>query len=396
MVLMMRFAARLLVPGLVFAALAAPAAAQQGRPGWIGISLDIPVIEGRIGADSAVLIGDVRRGSPAEQAGLRAGDRLLALGEFRGAEDFSELPRRLRLSVGERVPVRVERDGRRIDVVVTAAERPQDLRVVGATSTVEPEALVETMMRAMDSLRVHLVQVRSDRGNLNSPGTPLRLGTDEIPVGMTAPFEFFVFRGEANDSLQRAMEDLNRLGRDLERRQRARLAELRGATPARADVLVSDEELRDLRTALDEVTRESAQLRAAMSEAARVSAAFDYLARNRDAQGRPGDGADDAPFRPLTPYLLGSNMVAGAQVVDLRPELARYFAVESGVLIVDVAPGTPAALAGLLPGDVITRLDQIGVRSVEEFRLGVSRSGDALPVTLVREGESLEMLLRRR
>jgi membrane-associated protease RseP (regulator of RpoE activity) len=151
-----------------------------------------------------------------------------------------------------------------------------------------------------------------------------------------------------------------------------------------------------------------------MSEAARATAGWDYVMPNWTVDVPPVPGNVPAPptarvvrgaappqpeeptFRPLTPYLLGSNRVAGAQVIDLRPELAEYFSVEGGVLIVDVAPGTPAALAGLVPGDVITRLDQVRVRSVEDLRFGVSRAGDALPISLVRQGSTLEVLLRSR
>jgi membrane-associated protease RseP (regulator of RpoE activity) len=111
--------------------------------------------------------------------------------------------------------------------------------------------------------------------------------------------------------------------------------------------------------------------------------------------GASPDPAEPTTFRPLTPYLLGSNRVAGAQVIDLRAELAQYFAVEGGVLVVDVAPGTPAAIAGLTPGDVIVRLDQVAVQSVEDLRLGVSRAGETLPMSLVRRGSTVEVLLRR-
>jgi len=88
--------------------------------------------------------------------------------------------------------------------------------------------------------------------------------------------------------------------------------------------------------------------------------------------------------------------VAGAEVIDLEPELARYFDVPGGVLITRVAAGTPADIAGLVPGDVVTRIDQISVRSIEDLRYGVSMAGDTLPLTLVREGERRQILLRKR
>jgi serine protease DegS len=100
-------------------------------------------------------------------------------------------------------------------------------------------------------------------------------------------------------------------------------------------------------------------------------------------------------FRPLTPYLLGRNRVAGAEVVDLRPELAQYFGVEGGILVVDVPDLTPAGMAGLRPGDVVTRLGREPVRSVEELRLAVSSAGRTVPLTLIRQGASIEVLLRR-
>jgi membrane-associated protease RseP (regulator of RpoE activity) len=379
--------------------LAAPADAQrsrQSRPGWIGISLDIPTGDAR----SDVFIGEVRSGSPAEEAGLRAGDRLLAVGDLRGADDFRNLPERLRLDVGDRVRIRVEREGRRVDVVLRAAERPDDVRPRTVLLAMEPDSMVETMMRAMDSLRVHLLEARQGRQDderREDASGRLRVVRQDRTGSVTAPFEFFVFRGEEHDSLRRAMDDLNRLSEDLKRQERVRVAQLQEASGRREVAAESDGQLQTVRAALEDVTRASAQLRAAMSEAARTTAGFDYTVPG----GSPRPGAPRAPagapaFSPLTPYLLGSNMVAGAQLIDLRPELAQYFAVEGGVLIVDVSPGTPAAIAGLLPGDVVTRLDQVTIRSVEDLRFAVSRSDGTLPVRVVRQGQTLEVLLNRR
>jgi membrane-associated protease RseP (regulator of RpoE activity) len=133
-----------------------------------------------------------------------------------------------------------------------------------------------------------------------------------------------------------------------------------------------------------------------MAAAARSTAGFEYERSAPRAPSRDVFGvARTDEFRPLTPYLLGRNIVAGAEVVDLRPELAEYFNVAGGVLVVDVAPGTPAAISGILPGDVITRVDQVGVRSVEDLRFGVSQAGETLPITLIRRETSIQVLLRR-
>jgi membrane-associated protease RseP (regulator of RpoE activity) len=388
----------------VLAAQATPAAAQRARSGWIGISLEVPV-DDAVSDDPWVVIDEVRPGSPAAESGLRPGDRLLSINDLRGGDDFRELPERLRLRVGERVRVRVERDGRRREVVVRAAPRPDDVRSRSFRLEVGTDAMVETMVRAMDSLRIEIMELRRprDRESSHAP-SPVRPAREDRR-GVSAPFEFFVFRGEEHDSLRRAMEDLNRATEELRRKERLRLAELARPFSRSEDVAETDEELRVVRAALERMSRESAELRVAMSEAARTSAGFDYVTpgwpstmpvRTPTAAAGPSqDREPTAVFRPLTPYMIGSNMVAGAQVVDLRPELARYFGVADGVLIVDVAPGTPAAISGMTPGDVITTLDQVSVRSVEDLRFGVSRSVGSLPISLVRQGSTVEVLLRR-
>lgn len=403
----MRPLTRALLAPVVLATLAGPAAAQRAGPGWIGISFEVPAVDGFGGA---VVVDDVRRGSPAEEAGLRRGDHLISVGSVNTPDEFRTLPEQLRLRVGERVRIRAERDGRRFEVVVRASERPDELRTRTIRIAMEADSMVETMVEAMDSLRLHLIRARGDRQqNRTSPSrTEVRVVEEERADGVAAPFEFFVFRGEAHDSLERAMEDLNRLAEDLRRREQVRVQELSRAVRRfrNRNVDETDEELQVLRAALEDITRESAELRTAMADAARISAGAEYAIPGwtspipvwapPEPGPRPEPSPDPAPaFRPLTPYIVGSNMVAGAQVVDLRPELAWYFDVEGGVLIVDVAPGTPAAMAGIVPGDVVTRLDQVAIRSVEELRFGVSRADEALPLRLVRQGNTLEVLLRR-
>jgi serine protease DegS len=100
-------------------------------------------------------------------------------------------------------------------------------------------------------------------------------------------------------------------------------------------------------------------------------------------------------LRPLAPYVLGQNRAAGAEVVDLRPELADYFGVEGGVLLVDVPSGTPAAQAGLQPGDVVTHVDRNAISTVQDLRIGIARGDVDLTLTIVRKGQLLELLLHR-
>jgi C-terminal processing protease CtpA/Prc len=100
-------------------------------------------------------------------------------------------------------------------------------------------------------------------------------------------------------------------------------------------------------------------------------------------------------YSPLAPYVLGRNRVAGAEVIDVRPDLARYFGVDGGVLVVDVPAGTPAEQAQLRAGDVIVQLGDMPVRTVEELRLAVARAGSTLPLWLIRHGERVQLVLPR-
>jgi membrane-associated protease RseP (regulator of RpoE activity) len=378
--------------------------------GWIGVSFQVD--SDRWGRTSTVMITDVSPGSPASDAGVRPGDRLLAINEFTSPTDLGNLTDRLHLSPGDRVVMEVERAGERLRLRLTAAQRPDDVDIGRRVEVVlSNDAQVETCVRSMDSLRVELVQggkgtIRIRRsGDADGQVAVLsRLG--EAP-SVRAPFEFFVFRGEAHDSLRREMVELNRLTADLEAdlEQRERIVRQRtlSADPIH---LAEDEQFQEISARLDDAVRRSSELSAAMAESARESAGLEYsvgfpapATRVSSAGAVVADVPDPeraaGEFRPLTPYLLGRNRVAGAEVVEVRPELAEYFAVDGGVLVVDVADGTPAALAGVVPGDVIVRIDRVAVRSVEDLRFGVSMVGDSLPVTIVRRGETVQVTLRR-
>jgi len=389
---------------LALLALGAPARAQSDRPGWIGISY-----EARASRDGStrIVITDVRRGSPAEAAGIRPGDRLVSIEDLESADALMHVSRRLDLRVGQLVDMTLQRDGRTLDLRVRAGERPVELSADAAISrSFQTDSMAESMFRAMDSLRVQLIESSVDTDQdqerlvrtlveASRGATRLRFANSDEPGAVTAPFEFFVFRGEQHDSLVREMDQLNRRMEQLRERETARRADLRrSGSGQRAESL--DRELTQLGEAMEELSRQSASLRTAMAEAARASAGWEYLLPPTPEASPVPAAPSTEPFRPLTPYLLGSNRVAGAQVIDVQPELGAYFGVDRGVLVVEVSPGTPAAIAGMRPGDVITRLDRFSVTTVDELRYGVAQAGDTLPVTLIRQGASLQVLLRRR
>ena len=291
---------RALLVTVAVSALASADTSGQERPGWVGVSMDVVTTTQEDGtARTFVRIADVQDGSPAARAGLRPGDLLLQVNGLSGAAELSRIPTLLRLHAGDPVHMVVRRGGEIREARMTAGARPAVVMapMPPGAGVPDPDSLVASITRAMDSLRVQLVQGRE--------GARVRVWSEapEPPAPNAA-----------------------------------------AGTPRPPGPAVW----------------------------------------RLDASGS---------FSPLAPYVLGRNRVAGAEVIDVRPELASYFGVDGGVLVVDVPSGTPAAAAGLRPGDVIVALGGKPVGSVSDLRVGVARPGDALPVQVVRHGERIRLLL---
>ncbi len=80
----------------------------------------------------------------------------------------------------------------------------------------------------------------------------------------------------------------------------------------------------------------------------------------------------------------------GAQMQDLDPALADAFGVKqrNGAVLVDIAPESPAALAGLKPGDIIVGVDGKAVENAADVRnrVGLGRVGDTVKLDVLRNG----------
>jgi serine protease Do len=72
----------------------------------------------------------------------------------------------------------------------------------------------------------------------------------------------------------------------------------------------------------------------------------------------------------------------GLRVAELNPEIAERFEVpptEGGVVVVEVAPNSPADEARLEPGDIINEINRAPVRTLSDYRNAVAKvQGDAL------------------
>jgi hypothetical protein len=84
--------------------------------------------------------------------------------------------------------------------------------------------------------------------------------------------------------------------------------------------------------------------------------------------------------------------LAGAEFWALTPELAENFAVDEGLLVLRVVPGTPAHRLGLRGGDVVTEVGGHKSPDITTFRHLVAESlasQDALEVKWNRKGDEL-------
>lgn len=87
------------------------------------------------------------------------------------------------------------------------------------------------------------------------------------------------------------------------------------------------------------------------------------------------DGSFIGPLFPQAPQL-------GVSVTSLDTQLATYFGVKSGVLVTSVAPDSPAAMAGLKAGDVITSAGGRAVDQPSQLSDVVRNAPDGSPLEL--------------
>lgn len=122
--------------------------------------------------------------------------------------------------------------------------------------------------------------------------------------------------------------------------------------------------------------------------AASVRAAASRVRTRRASVPQPWLGARGDAVAMTSPELFVSHGWSRAQASTL-------FRRQQGVMLTSVAPGTPAARAGLRPGDVIARVGNHDVRNIEDLTLMLKELGGNAPTqfTVLRAG-SLPMNLR--
>jgi membrane-associated protease RseP (regulator of RpoE activity) len=109
----------------------------------------------------------------------------------------------------------------------------------------------------------------------------------------------------------------------------------------------------------------------------------------RDTTGGPGSVAPAAATGgvyagPMVSMFGGGSnySLAGLQLVSLSAETSRALGVTHGILVNQVAPGSPGREAGLKGGDILVLADSVELRSITQLQRVINRASDRV-VTLV-------------
>ncbi len=432
-----------LVPILLLASLALPWAGnaqevawtyRQVSQGWIGFYYDFA--KGRVGGEEqlVVVVTEVVEGSPAEGAGIRVGDTVTGLdGHPISQEVFSSLSKTL--EPGDLVRMTLNRDGSFREILVEAGERPRSQIVIGPDAervVVQLEALTGNILRELDSLRLsftglHLDSTSGDVGLQILRIPPVTKERGEIGFRFrsyepfvdtlafepnvfftapefTMPFEAMIVKSQATAAVQ---EELVRLRKELtavRRQELARQRELAAAIQGPIEEVIRRENrIQEIRARETNLLAEQGELTARLRQVSEAEMQRQWMG----AQERSEEamfGALRAQYQALeeaqrmglrSPIIVGQNIMLGAQVAPLNPELAEYFPVDEGVFVIQVLEGTPAFDAGLQGGDIIISVAGEEVISLSDLRFGLGVFERPLQIRVIRKGDPVEILIRR-
>lgn len=356
------------------------------------------------------VVTSVIESAPAAEAGIQPGDTLIALN---GLSLRSERGRRALGGLRAGVPVRLRvgrEDGRR-EIEVTPAPRP-------------PAGLFDVNIergawwpRQSGEMRVFRFR-DGDGGTAEfyfspSPDAPpapegfvvfgedeageLRLETGRPGVALRTPDG----RRIALTELPRRIDGETRFDVEIEAVEedadgvRHRVV-LENAELARRLESVRRNALEQARVRIDTLLRRQSEL--ALRGDLPPAAAAGYMYRvHPDGSTEVRTGAPPSPagqfrFSAIAP----DHRLAGAEFRPLTPELAEYFPVDAGLLVLRVIPGTPAGELGLRGGDVVVEVGTHKVREINVFRRLVAESlaaADPLRVKWNRKGAEMTGLM---
>lgn len=311
--------------------------APVAAPAWLGVSYDVRWLQEGDRCEPQVLVERVIQGSPAERAGIRSGDAIVALdGEPVPATRLAALS--ARLSPGDSVRLRVNRDGRVRDLFAVADRRPAR----------PPTIILDRARSAAGAGHAPVVHLEGE--------TIVARNVEGASQGIHG---YWLATGDGRTEYRGlgswSQNDVD--ARVVRLLRCAQEVEWRPAPSPRVD--------------FRQVQRRADSLRVKMARRALELQDLDLPA---------------LPPHPMVPHDRG---VAGAELTSLVPELAEYFPnTRDGLLVLRVTPGSPAARGGLRPGDVIVRIDDRTVESATELRaLLTLRDAGSGQLRVVRKGQ---------
>jgi len=94
-------------------------------------------------------------------------------------------------------------------------------------------------------------------------------------------------------------------------------------------------------------------------------------------------------------YEFGPRSLAGAEFAEMNEGLGRYFRTSEGLLVLQVAPESPAARAGLEAGDVVVQADGQEVERLGDLREAFAKAEDRqVRLTVLRQGARRQIELK--
>lgn len=114
----------------------------------------------------------------------------------------------------------------------------------------------------------------------------------------------------------------------------------------------------------------------------------------------PTAPAPPAPPTPATAPVMSlfyprTSPVAGLELAPMTQELGENFGVETGLLVLNVLPGTPAHRAGLRGGDVLLSGDDVALSTTVALRRLIAQSADReVRLAIVRKKQRETVVLR--
>ena len=100
----------------------------EPKHGWLGVG--VMPDRSRQDRGAPVFVDRLYKGTPAERSGLKAGDEVIAIGGRPVREPSDVLDSAFFANVGQKVPVKVRRNGKEETFTITVAARPESSRIV--------------------------------------------------------------------------------------------------------------------------------------------------------------------------------------------------------------------------------------------------------------------------